>query len=192
MGRTRDVSKILTSNTSILSLASASSIYQTKATAGLVLLNTTSFSGVSSTSLPTDTFTSTYNSYRVVLDVVGGDVNFRFRLRASGSDNTTSNYWFGGYYIPYGAGPTLTAVSGGGAATSFLIGGASSASGSHIFDITNPKSSTINTSVMVVNAESYNGVRSLQFRATTSFDSCTFYPESGTITGSYSVYGYNK
>ena len=36
MGRTRDVSKILTSNTSILTLASASSIYQTIAKTGMI------------------------------------------------------------------------------------------------------------------------------------------------------------
>ena len=40
--------------------------FQTKASTGLVLLNTTTFSGVSSISLPADTFTSTYDTYLVI------------------------------------------------------------------------------------------------------------------------------
>jgi hypothetical protein len=96
---------------------------------------TVSFSAATSVSL-NDVFSSTYDHYRVVLDAVGLDVDFRFRLRASGSDNTTSNYWFGGYYIPYGAGPSVTATSGGGAASSFTFSSVSSGAGSYYFDIT--------------------------------------------------------
>jgi hypothetical protein len=154
-------------------------------------LGTVTFSGASSVSL-NNVFSSTYDHYRVVLYTVGSDVNFRFRLRNDNSDNSTSNYWWSGYYIPYGAAPTVTATSGGGATTSFLFSGVSSASGGYVFDIFNPKSSSLQTTVNLNAAESYNSNRSMQFRANTSFDGYSFYPDSGTITGTVSVYGYTQ
>ena len=78
MGRTRDVSKILTSNTSILSLASASSTYQTKASNALVLLNTTSFTAQNTVSVD-NVFSAAYTNYKIILqfsafstDIVNG------------------------------------------------------------------------------------------------------------------------
>jgi hypothetical protein len=67
--------------------------YQTKAATGLVLLNTTSFSGVTSVSLPADTFTSTYENYRIIYKFtpVNSDVVFA-RLRAAGVDATAAQY----------------------------------------------------------------------------------------------------
>jgi hypothetical protein len=60
---------------------------------GLTLLQSVTFSGVSSVSLPADSFTSTYDNYRILLrqtqDSSSGATTLR--LRAAGSDNTTSN-----------------------------------------------------------------------------------------------------
>ena len=109
MGRTRDVSKILTSNTSILTLASASSVYQTIATTGLVdiIPSTISVSGgsgsisatgaVSFTSASAislnDVFSATYQNYKLIANLSGSAGNYgNFRLRVGGADNTTSNY----------------------------------------------------------------------------------------------------
>jgi hypothetical protein len=164
----------------------------TPSTPGLSLISTTSFNAVSSVSLPTDTFTTTYDNYRVMFFAVGSDVNFNFRFRSAGTDNSTSNYFWGQYYIAYGAGPTINALTGGGAVTLAQIGGVSSGGGAYIVDIFNPKTSTTYSIANFVNAESYNRNGSTQFRANTSFDSCSFLPASGTITGSYAVYGYNK
>ena len=40
--------------------------------AGMVLLNTTSFSGVTSVSLPASTFTSTYTNYKILMKLKNG------------------------------------------------------------------------------------------------------------------------
>ena len=63
--------------------------------AGMVLLNTTSFSGVASVSLPANTFTSTYDNYRLVITLTSTvTTDLRWRGRTSGSDNTVSSYVF--------------------------------------------------------------------------------------------------
>lgn len=58
--------------------------------AGMVLLNTTSFSGVSSVSLPTNTFTSTYQHY-FIQAVFYCDSTVNIRMRLAGTDNTTAS-----------------------------------------------------------------------------------------------------
>ena len=62
-------------------------------TQGLTLINTTSFSGVTSQSL-NNVFSATYRNYRVVIDYVPATTSgvFSLRMRASGADNSTSNY----------------------------------------------------------------------------------------------------
>ena len=64
--------------------------------AGMVLLNTTSFSGVSSFSLAADTFTTTYENYKILLTVSGtsADSGINIRLRAAGVDTTSNNYFY--------------------------------------------------------------------------------------------------
>jgi len=42
---------------------------------GLVLLNTTSFSGVNSVSLPKNTFSSTYTHYKTILEITTSTSN---------------------------------------------------------------------------------------------------------------------
>ena len=61
--------------------------------AGMVLLNTTSFSGVSSQSI-NDVFSATYENYLLVFDTVLSTsiANLTIRLRVSGTDASGSNY----------------------------------------------------------------------------------------------------
>jgi hypothetical protein len=109
MGRTRDVSKILTSNTSILSLASASSIYQTIEKTGLIELTPStisvsggsgsisatgavSFTSASAISL-NDVFSSTYDNYKIVYAFDAGSTTINtFRLRVSSTDASGADY----------------------------------------------------------------------------------------------------
>ena len=60
---------------------------------GLVLLNTTSFSGVSSQSI-NDVFNATYENYLIVFDTVLSTsiANLTLRLRVSGTDASAANY----------------------------------------------------------------------------------------------------
>ena len=61
--------------------------------AGMVLLNTTSFSGVATQSV-NNVFTSTYRNYRVLIEISAGsaDAALSLRLRASGSDQSGASY----------------------------------------------------------------------------------------------------
>ena len=63
-------------------------------TSGLVKINTTTFSGVSSQSV-NDVFSATYNNYKILLTLTGctGDASVFIKLRASGTDSS-SNYNF--------------------------------------------------------------------------------------------------
>jgi len=69
----------------------------------LTLLSTTSFSAASSVSLPTSTFSATYDDYLVLLNVTtsSADQYVSARMRVSGSDNTTSNYASGFFYVNF-------------------------------------------------------------------------------------------
>ena len=108
MARSRDISKVLSSNTTLatdaevaasyLTTASASTVYQTKATAGLTLLTpasiantggtasigangTVSFTSASAISL-NDVFSATYTNYQIVIECDGStSAQIRMRLR---------------------------------------------------------------------------------------------------------------
>ena len=159
--------------------------------AGMVLLNTTSFSGVSSQSLPNGTFSATYSNYLIQAQFTSTASNqIDFRFRTSGTDNSTSNYqkirWDG-------RGNSVSVQTG---ATSGAIGqNTNGQDGSFITDIVNPfqtKYTQYYSRGMQLNDSSHNPYDWRgAFNGTTSFDSLTILPASGTLTGSISVYGYN-
>jgi hypothetical protein len=169
--------------------------FRTKASTGLVFLNTTSFSAASSVSLAADTFSSAYDNYRLVITLTStATTDLRWRGRTSGSDNTTTNYVFQileAYSSSVGASRT--------GPTTYGYAGYSEAgnTNSYILDIINPKA-TQPTNISSTNTRNYNTTSPVLmlinngFNLTTSFDSLSFYPGAGgTITGTYSIYGYN-
>ena len=161
---------------------------------GLTLINTTSFSGVASVSLPANTFSATYTSYKIVLNltpITGGYIFMR--LRAAGSDTATNTYarsyieratafnnanetaqssiWFG-----YGVSGLITSTEG------HLL---------NPFEATVTLSSSSNTAKYGSNSGGINLMGGIQ-DSTTSFDSATFFMASGNISGSVSAYGLAK
>jgi hypothetical protein len=205
MGRTRDVSKILTSNTSILTLASASATYATKASSGLTLIipstisntngsasiatnGTVSFSAASSVSL-NDVFNSTYTNYKILLRTLHSTTSgLQMRLRVGGSDLSSSVYQY------------ETFLSGTGGITNYTTWNTTySASLSSIcsLDIFTPF--TTEKTLMFANitsefsATDVGGyVQTCTVNNTTSYTGFTLLTTSGTVTGEVSVYGYNK
>jgi hypothetical protein len=165
---------------------------------GMVLLNTTSFSGVTSVSIPTNSFTSTYENYRIVCAYTNS-VNtavLQARLRAAGSDNTTSNYFNAvqGLDLAAAAQNLLSATQ-----TSWSLMWANSLqSNSFSLDVTSPQKTTYTTLIgngFGQNAAggSFTGYRLANiFNATTSFDAMTFLMSTGTMTGKLQVFGYNE
>ncbi len=167
---------------------------------GLVLINTTSFSGVSSISLPAATFSATYLNYRIFLqmDTTAASSELDVRMRASGADNSSSNY----AWARYGAVGSTGGFTGSSSQTTLDNKWRTSAvSGTfpafQVLDIFSPFSTDFNAGFsangIYVDAIASNwtpitatGILSVN----TSYDSMTFY--GPTMTGVYSVYGYNK
>ena len=163
-----------------------------------VLLNTTTFSGVSSQSV-NDVFSSTYDNYLLLINytsISGADSNFTFRLRVSGSDAAT-NYsnWIMG-------------INSGGTANNIV-------SNSQTANVINQSDSTETlertTSITLFNPNkanatyghlqstglnqtgSYIGLAgSIAHLTTTAYTGFTLLRDSGTFTGQVQVYGFNK
>jgi hypothetical protein len=164
---------------------------------GLVLLNTTSFSGVASVSLTASTFTSTYDTYKIVFDlesVTGVNPNLSMRLRAAGTDASSANYQAGGFLSYKNASPASFNDNG---TTSIALGQTNTASyTASIIDLINPFATKYtNYIINGTNADVtqiFGFSKSGTFDLTTSFDSASFIVSTGNFAGTYSVYGYNK
>jgi hypothetical protein len=163
------------------------------ASSGLTLINTTSFSGVSSFSLAANTFSSAYQNY-FVQGVLYVDNAANFRLRAAGSDNSTASSYQNEFIFADG-----NNISGAfSALTSGEIG--SSRSGEKlsfemfIYDVNLAAKTYIsNKSIRPPTNMQINdsGVIHTQ---TVAYDSMTFISSSGNFaSGSkVSVYGFNQ
>jgi hypothetical protein len=159
-------------------------------TQGLTLINTTSFSGVSSQSV-NNVFTSTYRNYRLFINAKNtSTAGLTVRLRAAGTDLTSNNYYRGRYYV----GVTESLAAGNdnnGLDTAWNTTSIGTMAGLVIMDIANPQTSEVTSALtfgvgalFILLGHSLNNI-------TTSFDGFTLTPGSGTLTGSVSVYGYN-
>jgi|688.fasta_scaffold816616_1 hypothetical protein len=189
MGRTRDVSKILTSNTSILTLASASTTYQTKASNALVLLNTTSFTTQSTVSI-NDVFSATYTNYRILLKASQSAAEWlSMRMRVSDADATTSAYNFVGL-----RGNTTDSFSGTatmGYISHHTTGNVNKRMSIDVFNPFNAANTFVVSTGLTVTPTV--GLMSWEHQVATSYTGFTLLSLSGaTITGEVSVYGYNK
>ena len=162
--------------------------------AGMVLLNTTSFSAVSSQSI-NDVFSATYENYVVVMCFeCTADTGVFFRWRVSGTDDSSANYsWaqinnFGGTTAPAGTGAN-TATS---ARITQVNGATSSARTHHTFyrPFATDYSGYAGTILGGTGRVNYlQGTTGMGFNGTTSFTGFSLLPTSGTITGFIKVYG---
>lgn len=211
MARSRDISKVLSSNSTLATDAEVAATYQTKATAGLTLITpstitvtggsgsigaagTVTVTTASSVSL-NGVFTSTYNNYLVLFGLTGSTaIDLLARLRASGTDNSSTNY---GRQLIFGD-STLGASSS--TATSWNLGQLYDADGKRtVLDlmVKDPASSSIYTTGRADSISNASGtpyaLKSLfGTTVTTAYDGISFITSSGTITGTISLYGYNK
>lgn len=171
---------------------------------GLVLLNTTSFSAVASQSI-NDVFSATYDNYLLVVNAEGTDSNaqlLRLRLRVSGSDNSSNNYYWSGFNIPAGsATPTLSTFGSNGLTSSFDAAVSNSSTTGQtvtIINLFNPFATKrtsfesrmpyTDTSIPQGFHRNFQG----QMSVTTSYTGFSLISAVGNVTGNVSVYGYNK
>ena len=162
--------------------------------AGMVLLNTTSFSAVATQSI-NDVFSTTYKNYKILMNITGSttNVNVGMRLRVSAADNSTANY---GQQTIESGGTSVAAIRDSGQTQWFRVAAAQTGKSQlHILDIANPFQTEITSAIGFRNRDV--GTSSAEtshvssgFVATTSFTGFTLIPTSGTITGSVSVFAY--
>ena len=162
---------------------------------GLVHINTTTFSAVSSVSL-NDVFTSDYENYKVVFDLTSASTTAAayFRLRASGSDITTAHY---AQMSPGLTSGNAVSTNGNAGQTAWEWGTFNSAGlASMSIDVLQPYVATetrIGGPSMYYNGSIFVG-RALHglINLSTLVDGITYYPGSGTWTGTIRVYGYKN
>ena len=175
----------------VLTLPSGTGTIAKTTDQGLVHINTTTFTtsiGVNFNNV----FSSSYDYYRILLNHVGStSTNMQLRMRSSGTDNTTSNY--NGQYMD----ATSTTVSGARSASqNLLVFGAAVTGGAwQVLDVMNPflasptlfainSAFAVTLPVVSIYAAAHN--------VSSSFDGRTFFPGSGTYTGTIRVYGYKN
>jgi hypothetical protein len=167
--------------------------------AGMVLLNTTSFSGVASQSI-NDVFSATYDNYKVVVSSgvsTSADRVISMRLRVGGADDSGTAYRLMSTGInASGTGVNSTSTS----ATSFVLqtnAYYNDALFSATFDVINPFAATDTN----ISGQSVGGNNTVNFGlningsfiSETSFTGFSLLNSSGNFSsGKVSVYGYNK
>ena len=161
--------------------------------AGLVLLNTTSFSGVSSQSI-NDVFSATYSNYRVLLNITSSSASpgITLRYRVSGTDAT------GNDYHSQEISAASTTVAGERSSPQTFIDrvavSITTTGGIASMDIFNPFATEYTNLFSNYAFFDATAIRSRagQHRLANSYTGFTLTSGSGTITGNVSVYGYNK
>jgi hypothetical protein len=166
---------------------------------GLVLINTTSFSGVAGQSV-NDVFSATYRNYRIVMELTGTSgtaTQLNMRIRNAGSDLTTtynSEMKFSAY------GSNSNSFNDNANATDRWILGLVPNAGDSRFtaslDYYNPFASVAKIITGFSTGTKTGAYRGFAIfggdhATTSSYDGFTIFPQSGNITGSVSVYGYN-
>jgi len=159
---------------------------------GLVKLNTTSFSAVSSQAI-SNVFSSTYDNYKVELVITANSAgpNIQLRFRDSGGDVSTALY---GYRVKnfssLGSGSDGD-VQGRTQTLALLTPQGLGDTYGTTLDIFSPNlaSKTMGVNNGAVEAGNYY-LGAFAYNATTQFTGLSIISSTGTITGKVSVYGY--
>jgi hypothetical protein len=162
---------------------------------GLVHIETQTFSAVSSFSFSDNVFTSEYDAYKIVFRVNStSTANLpNMRLRASGTDETGSNYITQSLQ---GADTTVSCFRT--TATSFSFSLGNRPFYSSIIDLTNPNLSSTTFAITSTITPTSSGLLADlgEYRnhhiLSNSYDSCTFIANTGNFTGYAQLYGYRK
>ena len=160
--------------------------------AGLVFVAGGSFTASSAVNV-NSCFSATYLNYKIIVQGSHSStsaVAINMRMRVSGADNTTSNYFYS--YNTVDASSTETNV-GAGSQTLFIAGLWGDGSGMLDMTISNPNTATRFNFVSLFAAAGstfgLTGRNAGTFNAATAFDGFSLIPASGTMTGTYKVYG---
>jgi len=163
---------------------------QVDAKSGLVLIDTLAFSSVTTQSF-NNVFSANYDNYKVLITTdCNSDTDMAFRLRASGTDNSTAS----SYILQRVSGISTTAAA--------IRQTNNYIAGINVFNAdTNALEMTIYRPFLakptLFTGQLQYGLGSssmyafsVQHNQSTSYDGFTFY--GATFTGTISIYGYNK
>ncbi len=169
--------------------------WATPSTGALVLTGSADFTTSSAVNI-NNCFSATYNNYHVEIDltaVSATDADFHARMRASGTDNTSSAYRSQQLLQRDGT------VGGAGynTDTKFQLHAMASSKVKLLGwngDIKDPFNAT-NTKILFHaltsnSSDTYQLVLAGNHNVDTSYDGITFYPSTGTISGKIRIYGY--
>jgi hypothetical protein len=155
-----------------------------------------SFSGVSSVSAPAGTFSATYDNYVIRFNNLASSVEdwASIRMRAAGVDDSGANY------RQQSLQANNTTLTGARSVnnTSWLNVCYQNTSIPNVwtFEIQNPFLTEVTAALQTGAFETAGNINSFTIaygvNTTTSYDSFSLIPASGLITGSMSVYGFNK
>jgi len=143
-------------------------------------------------------FSSTYRNYRIIVNLTGVSAEsaaLYFRLRASGTDNTTTNYKVALANISTTGTVGSTIDNGGNAATLSFIASAS-VDNYFTLDVNGPN--TVQRTLGSVQTMGYDSTAWVQrtggfyFDTGAVFDGITFFTNTGTVNGLITVYGYRN
>jgi hypothetical protein len=141
-------------------------------------------------------FSATYLNYKIVFsNLVSGDSSaVKLRMRASGTDNSSSLYSFANFGQNTSTGGE-TNLGVGRDTSSFSLGYGNNYTNSQSLsiDFFSPqaaKNTHYGPGVFWNDETNYAGFIAGIHKSTTSFDGFTIFPTSSTLAGSYKVYGY--
>jgi hypothetical protein len=162
--------------------------------AGMVLLNTTSFSGVASQSFSSVFDTTLYDHWRVKLFVYAsaGSTNLRIRGRANTTD-VSANVYGSSFYSDYLGGTGVFSASNNAAQSTPCSLGATASNPTVLsFDVY-----LGDRTKLTINGQAYAEVDGKSFsfgynHTGTSLNGFSLIPSANNITGTCSIYAYNK
>jgi hypothetical protein len=164
------------------------------ASSGLTLINTTSFSAVSSVSLPADTFTSTYDDYLIkIYYTATASPDLLLRMRAAGSDDTNANYNTQNIQFASTSVTSVRFVN----QTSSQVGNGRTTADTFEISVYSPKK-TEQTRWVFHNADNIGANAAVYttgaggMNTNTAYDSGTFSLTTGNFSGRISAYGFSK
>jgi hypothetical protein len=162
---------------------------------GIQRLTSVTFTTSGAVAFASGVFTANYDNYRILLEFVPSvNCTLACQVNVAGVAQTASNYYGNRYDLRAGA------VVGSNPGTSHAIMGANASTPSHnslSIDVFKPTDSGVRTSWhgtwYGANAAFAfdGGVTSAEYNVAAAHDGLTFTPSFGTITGKYTVYGYN-
>jgi len=160
------------------------------AASGLTLINVQTFSASSGINVD-NVFTSTYTNYRLVLsNITSTGPYISYRERVSSTNNAT-NYKKGQYYRSYVSG-TAGTNSGGTEGNLFDLNTDGTNTLGATLELQCPATTAYTGYQWFASSSDQTHIGAGVHANATAYDGFTLFPYSGTMTGTVSIYGYQK